>query len=520
MRRIKSTLLALFVGLTLFSIAQVHDSLYVDGTLYFKVKDTFSGVMTLQHPAMLQLVPLYQMDTCYRPFMGLNNDTLEQTYCLRFSDTAKMDLCRDTLRTLAMIEYVEKVPLHRTSFVPNDFDGSQWSLLKISAQLAWNISQGSANVVVAIVDNGVLATHEDLAPNMWVNTGEVAGNGFDDDLNGYTDDRNGFDVADRDGNTSPPAGITATDAWNHGTHCAGIASAATNNNKGIASIGFNTKIMAVKCTRNSAESGNELSTTSDGITYAMRNGAKIISMSYGSEGSSVTEQVLMNTASGRGIILVAAAGNDNTTTPFYPASYTNVISVGATDQTDQKASFSNYGPTIDVMAPGVGILSTVASGTTAYSSFSGTSMACPLVAGLAGLVVAANPTFTPAQVEARLKSSADNITLVNPTFTGQLGAGRINAFKALGGTVSSIENETLNAIEVYPNPFTHQLQVNITTGTGSATAEWMDMQGKSLSSLMLHDGENSLQTTEMPQGVYILKIWCNGVSSCRRVIKL
>lgn len=517
MKKIKYPLLVLCFVISLAGKAQVHDSAYIDGLLYFKVKPTFSGILSLQHPALLPLVGLYQMDTCYRPFMGLNSDTLEQTYCLRFSDTAKMELCRDTLRSLPIIDYVEKAPLHRTSFTPNDLDAAQWGLIKIGAQLAWNLSQGSQNIVVAVVDNAVSTTHEDLVSNLWVNTGEVANNGLDDDLNGYTDDRNGFDVADRDGNTNPPSGITSGDAWNHGTHCAGTVAATTNNNKGIASIGFNTRVMALKCTRTSAAAGNQLSNTMDGITYAIRNNADVISMSFGSEGSAVTEQVLLNSAAGKGIILVAAAGNDNTGTPFFPASYNGVISVGATDQADQKASFSNFGSTVDVMAPGVSILSTVASSNTAYASYSGTSMACPLVAGLSALVLAANPSFTPAQVEARLKSTCDNITLLNPTFTGQLGAGRVNAFRALGGTVGITDMENSSAIQVYPNPFNNQLTVNISVY--NATAEWLDLQGKSYGSTILQNGSSTLETTLLAPGVYILKIVCNGTTTCSRVVK-
>ncbi len=517
MKKLKSTLLFFTMLVSLCGKAQVHDPAYIDGLLYFKVKPTFSGILSLQHPVLLPLVGLYQMDTCYRPFMGLNSDTLEQTYCLRFSDTAKMELCRDTLRSLPIIDYVEKAPLHRTSFTPNDLDPAQWSLIKIGAQLAWNLSQGSQNIVVAVVDNAVSTTHEDLVNNLWVNTGEVANNGLDDDLNGYTDDRTGFDVADRDGNTNPPAGITSGDAWNHGTHCSGIVAATTNNSKGIASIGFNTRVMALKCTRSNASAGNQLSNTMDGITYAIRNNADVISMSFGSEGSAVTEQVLLNSALSKGIVLVAAAGNDNTNTPFYPASYNGVISVGATDQTDQKASFSNYGTTVDVMAPGVGILSTVASSNSAYASYSGTSMACPLVAGLSALVLAANPSFTPAQVEARLKSSCDNITLLNPTFTGQLGAGRVNAFKALGGTVDIDDTEETTTIQVYPNPFNSQLI--ITGADNNATAEWFDIQGRRMGTMVLHNGDNQLPVSNLTTGVYILKVSCAGNTVTQRLVK-
>jgi subtilisin family serine protease len=488
--------------------AQNVNANYVDGELYFKVNSSFNGTLDINHPLLAPLAALYQMDSCTRPFMGFSVDSLDRTYLLHFRDTAKTQLCMDTLRSLAIIDYVEQVPLYRTSFVVNDLNVNQWGLVKINASQAWDVSRGSANVVIAIVDNGVRTTHEDLAANLWVNTGEIPNNGFDDDFNGYTDDVNGYDLADGDGNPNPPTGISTTDAFNHGTHCAGIASAVTNNNKGIASIGFGCKIMAVKCTKNT-DDGGLIRNAMDGVTYAMRNNANIISMSFGSEGTSTTEQLILNTAHNKGIILVAAAGNDNVSTPFYPASYANVISVGATDRFDQKAAFSNFGSTVDVMAPGLDIFSTLASGNnTDYGSFSGTSMACPLVAGLCGLVLAVRPNFTPAQVENQLKVSADNIDILNPGFTGKLGAGRINARNTLDdfGTVNSvITNASNNSIQVYPNPFTNNVNVKFET-VDNATIELLDATGRMVSNINNATNYSEITTSKLPAGVYILKV--------------
>jgi serine protease len=153
-------------------------------------------------------------------------------------------------------------------------------------------------------------------------------------------------------------------------------------------------------------------------------------MSWGGGGWSATYQTLFNIAKAKGIICVAAAGNSNTSTPMYPASYNHVISVAASANNDSRASFSNYGSTIDVTAPGVGIPSCLAGATNAYGNLSGTSMASPLVAGLCALMKCYNPM--PADsIEACLKRTCDNINAQNPSFIGQLGAGRINAFQAL-----------------------------------------------------------------------------------------
>lgn len=500
--------------------AQYHDQRYLDGELYLKVSNIFPDTLTLNSAALLPLRALYHMDTCYRPFAGLGNDTLDRIYRLRFSDTAKTERCRDTLRTLGIIDWVEQVPCHRTSFVPNDISANQWHLLKIAAESAWDISQGSSSVVIAILDNGIRLSHQDLNANLWINAGETPGNGFDDDLNGYTDDRNGYDVADNDGDPSPPTGISTTDGFNHGTHCAGIASAVTNNGTGIASIGFNTRIMAVKCTKNS-EDGKIISAADDGIAYAIRNNANVISMSFGSFQSSTTEQFLIATAHGKGITIVAAAGNEDTIAPEYPASYSGVISVGATDQQDKKTSFSNFGPTVSVMAPGLGIYSTIASSNSDYGTFSGTSMSTPLVAGLAALVIATNPSFSADQVKARIQSSADNINSLNPNYNGQLGSGRINADRALGGTGASAiaEVNEHGDISIYPNPFNNYITAMQTTN-GAIQFEWWDLQGRLLKSTNTTGEKVVVEAPTLPAGTYLLKITASDKIIYRRMVKL
>ncbi|HWB62593.1 MAG TPA: S8 family serine peptidase, partial [Chitinophagales bacterium] len=400
---------------------------------------------------------------------------------------------------------------------------NQWALQKISAEQAWDVSHGSSNVVVAIVDNGVRINHQDLSGNLWTNTGETANNGLDDDFNGYTDDVHGYDVADNDADPSPPTGISQSDEWNHGTHCAGIASAATNNGTGIASVGFNTRIMAVKCTKSSSGNGGQLTNVDDGITYAMRNGANVISMSFGSNGSSVTEQLLISSCINKGIVMVAAAGNDDTTAAFYPAAYNGVICVGATDQNDKKASFSNYGSRVDVMAPGVGIYSTLASGSGSdYGFFSGTSMACPMVAGLAGLVLAVHPSFTPAQVANQIKSTADNISAENPGLNGMLGGGRINASRAIGGSTSTgiTAVNALTGVKLFPNPFSSQVAITGLIPNGNCVIECYDMEGRRVATPVNAQGTGAVvETSGLATGAYIIKLTSGGESACFRLMK-
>lgn len=427
--------LAFFAFVCCFSLSaqNVHVD-YVDGELFWRVR----AGSTIQLPD--SILQEYQVTLVQYPFAQLNPnklkgrlplDQLHRTRRIRFQAAARVTELRNYLAHLPQTELVERVPLYRIDFTPNDPQfASQWHLAQIDATNAWNLSFGNNNVSIAVVDDAVLTTHQDLAPSIWVNPLEIAGNGIDDDGNGYIDDVSGYDVADLDNNPNPPLAFATNSVYTHGTHCAGIAGAATNNSQGIASIGFGVKLIPVKC-NNDATPGPSLPAAYDGLAYAISVLPDVISLSWGGPGGAATGQALMDLAYANDIVVVAAAGNSNVTTPMYPASYNHVISVAATDPGDLKASFSNYGATIDVSAPGVNIPSTLAGSTSSYGNLSGTSMATPLVAGLAGLMRSFNPSKTVDDIEACLKSTADPIDLINPTYAGQLGAGRINAFHAL-----------------------------------------------------------------------------------------
>lgn len=342
---------------------------------------------------------------------------LQRTYLLEFTNYNMVDELIRQIEASGAVEYAEKVPLLKHCLTVNDPSySSQWGLTTINATSAWNYFSSGSNVVVAVVDDAVERTHPDLSPNLWVNPGEIAGNGIDDDGNGYIDDINGYDVADHDNNPNPPSS-----AFDHGTHVAGIVGARSNNGIGVASIGFSVKLMCVKSTNSASSVTNGY----DGVLYAAESGADVINMSWGGSGSSITAENIINYAYSQGIVLVAAAGNSNVNTVFYPAGYTNVIAVAATQVGDTKASFSNYGTWVDISAPGNNIYSTVVGG--AYGNKSGTSMASPMVAGLAGLMLSLNPAMTNAQVRTCLQNSAVNINSMNPGYVGELGSGRIDA---------------------------------------------------------------------------------------------
>ena len=331
------------------------------------------------------------------------------------------------------VDYVEPNHVVSIAVTPNDPSFSQlWGLHNtgqtggtndrdIDAPEAWNLATGDPNIVVAVTDTGVDFTHPDLASQRWVNTLDPEGGG-DDDGNGLVDDWSGWDFVNDDNDPF--------DDHRHGTHVSGTIGAAGNNGVGVVGVNWNVKIMALKFL-NSAGSG----TTADAIAatlYAADQGADVSSNSWG---GGPYDQALLDAieyGASRGMLFVAAAGNDgfnNDVTPTYPATYGSdaVLAVAATDSNDGLAFFSSYGAkSVDLGAPGVGILSTTPGNT--YGTFDGTSMATPHVAGAAALVEDRFPGATLYGIKALLMSSVDPAaSLAGKTVTG----GRLNIGSAL-----------------------------------------------------------------------------------------
>lgn len=428
----KKLLLAALIAFSpVATFAQSELPEYQDGKIWFRVNDDYRINANLNEnprdlsigtlPFLESISKTHMITKLSRPFFAATTSSiLQRTYLLEFSDFASAQIIINELRATGKVVYAERVPMDYTCLTPNDPSlGSQWHLTTINAAGAWNYFSTGSTIKIAIVDNAIDRTHQDLSGNLWTNPGEIASNGIDDDGNGYIDDINGYDVADNDNNPNPP-----NNTFDHGTHCAGIADAKTNNAIGIAGMGYSCKLMCVKTTANSA-SPSSVTNGYDGVVYAVSAGADVISMSWGGTGSSSTAQNIMTWANAQGAVLVAAAGNSNVNTMFYPAGYVECIAVAATASNDAKASFSNYGTWVDISAPGNNIYSTLPSN--AYGNMSGTSMACPLVAGLAGLMLSLNPMMTPANVRTCIVNNAVNINAQNPSYIGQLGGGRIDA---------------------------------------------------------------------------------------------
>jgi len=347
------------------------------------------------------------------------------------------------------LAYAEPDFVVHATFTPNDPSfSSLWGLnntgqtggtgdADIDGPEAWEVTRGSSSVVVGIIDSGIDYTHPDLVANMWTNPGEIPGNGIDDDGNGYIDDTRGWDFAN--GDNDP------LDDHYHGTHCAGTIGGVGNNGIGVAGVCHTVRLMPLKFL--SASGSGETSDAVEAVLYATAKGATLTSNSWGGGGYSQALKDAIDAARAAGILFIAAAGNESSNTdtyPSYPSCYdsANIISVAATDHTDTIASFSNYGvSTVDLAAPGVSIYST--SPGNSYRVLSGTSMACPHVAGACALIKSARPSMSWTDLKAAVLDNADGIAgLRSLVKTG----GRLNVARAV--IVSAGPLVTLSGLQV------------------------------------------------------------------------
>lgn len=476
MKRILLSLALWLIGLAV--LGQTVDYWCKDGRIYFKVNDNVQlninstdGIVNPKDVYFLESIRQeYQITDLRLPFITAKSDVLQRTFRMDFENIHEVDNLVRQMNQLPEIEYAEKAPLFRISLVPDDpyygevvgsgFGGgtadAHWHLNLINAEQAWDITTGDSEIVVAILDNAIYVDHPDLQ-NKIVEQVDL-GNGDDD--------------------PNPPED---TYIWSHGTHGAGLIAAETNNAVGVASIGYDVSIMAVKL-GDDASDGQAMAAGFEGIVWAADNGADVINMSWGSPQFFQTMQNTVNYAYNQGCVLVGAAGNNgngmetmmDSTIPVnyvgYPAALDHVIAVGSCDVGDNKSDFSNYGTWLDVLAPGgyydqgimgmgaftvlsttmseAGDIWSTLSGTGGgaasygvegqYDVMQGTSMAAPVTSGLCGLMLSANPDITPEELTNLLKTTCDNVDAENPDIVDSIGAGRINAAAAVQGAMDAI----------------------------------------------------------------------------------
>lgn len=313
-------------------------------------------------------------------------------HVIKLKNTLQTTEVINKLQELKTVQYAEVNGTVQASHIPNDPDYvKQWGLKKVSAEKAWDTTQGLPEVQIAVVDTGVDYNHPDLV-------GKV--------IKGH--DHVDNDADPMDGNL-------------HGTHVSGIAAATTDNQTGMAGMAPKSKILAIRVLDN--DGSGSWSSVAAGITEAADKGAEVVNLSLGGSFYSQALEQAVNYAWSKGSVVVAAAGNENTQLPSYPAYYKNALAVAATDENDKRARFSNYGHWVDVAAPGTKIYSTVLNGK--YDSLNGTSMAAPFVAGIAALVSSQGKTHQ--QIRQTIESTADQINGTGNYWVH----GRVNAFKAV-----------------------------------------------------------------------------------------
>ena len=405
-----------------FLFTQTINNDFLDGTIIFKLKEFIEvnnndivktsdeiGIIVdiNDYPIFKEIFKDINVLSFERPSYFSGKRELQKIYRVTFSDFDKIELILDKLNKLEILEYAEKEPIYKTTFVPDDtyHNGTnKWYHTQVNSELAWDISTGSQSIKIAIIDNGAPSDHLDL--NVFKQR----------------------DVSDNDDDATPPQTYNQSSSWSHGTHCSGLATAEINNSTGIASLGGNAELIIVKATGDN-QNPSSIYNSYAGVQWACENGANVISMSYGSENSSNALQELINAYPE--IVFLAAAGNDGNSTQNFPAAYQNVIGVGSVDSNDQRSSFSNYNvgfPWVDIAAPGGysygGLLSTVyTQNLNGYARFGGTSMATPFAAGLVGLMLSVNPSLSPSQIQGCLINSGVEINQnIGP---------RIDAYQAL-----------------------------------------------------------------------------------------
>ncbi|WP_435333566.1 S8 family serine peptidase [Haloarchaeobius sp. TZWWS8] len=345
------------------------------------------------------------------------------------------------------IKYVEENATHHAFATPNDPKfGDQYAPQQVRAPTAWDTTQGSSDVTIAVIDQGVMYDHPDLADRFGTNEGKDF---VDDDSDPYPD--------------------VLSDEY-HGTHVAGIAAATTDNGTGISGMSDSTLISGRALSEQGSGSTSDIA---DAVEWAANQGADLINMSLGGGGFTNTMKNAVSYAANEGVTILCASGNDGQSSVSYPAAYDECIAVGAVDENENLASFSNYGSKQEVVAPGVDILSTwtenVGQYGGKYNKISGTSMACPAAAGVAALGLAANPSWSNTKLRSKLKETAVDIGLS----ADQQGAGRVDAANlvAAGGGGGGGGN-TAPTVSISASAATVQVGQDVTfDGSGSSDSD-------------------------------------------------
>ncbi|HRY84729.1 MAG TPA: S8 family peptidase, partial [Candidatus Cloacimonadota bacterium] len=370
-----------------------------------------------------------------KPVKGMPS---QHYFSVSISRTPDWDRIKANSLKFEGVEYIQPNYLRKMLIEPNDPLYPQQMHAMCSIPQAWNLSTGSSQVVVGVVDSGILRDHPDLAENVWYNDLEIPDNGIDDDNNGYIDDYCGWDFCDAPELVDEALGDyldpdnDVTDENFHGTHVAGIIGAVGNNATGVSGVCWNVKIMPIRAGFRTVGGQGYLQDddAAAALIYGADMGCRVINMSWGDPNYSPIIADACEYAASRGVILVASAGNDPVPILSYPARLSEVISVGAVNKSRVIAGFSSYGVDLDLVAPGEGVLSTykVEEGEM-YFEQNGTSMSSPYVVGGIALLLSIMPELSPGEVRSRLLTSCDD--LGDPGVDIKYGHGLLNVRRLL-----------------------------------------------------------------------------------------
>ena len=471
------------------------------------------------------------------------NKKERDTYILELNSSKPIEELIELYKKTGLFEYVEPNFVgngHGFQTTPNDNNfNRQWSHYNdgtfslsnstidadIDTDLAWDITQGDPNLIVAILDSGAKLDHPEFSGRIWLNTNENQ-NGIDTDSNNYIDDTNGWDFVNNDNDP--------TDDHGHGTNVTGIALASGNNDIGYAGVNWNSKIMICKILDNN--NNGYYSWWAEAIYYAVDNGASVINMSAGGNASSTLLENAISYAYNNNVPVVVSTGNQNSVIQ-YPARYTNAFAIGSTNSDDTRSvpffwdttSGSNYGPELDFVAPGNFIYGLSYSSNTNYNSYwGGTSQAAPLVTGLISLLLSVDSSLTITEIRTILEQSSEDQVGNSDDTSGwdqYYGHGRINAFQALTNTTLSISNfeNTNKDLLVYPNPTTSgsNLKIlNLINGENVITIYNMIGQYVYNTKSSTTNNSTTIYLPELNTGTYILKINNNSknISTIKKLI--
>jgi thermitase len=490
--------------------------------------------------ADLQLRQALGMDRIYVLSLSQTSDISSMVAQLA-QDPAVEYATPDYLGSAAGVELVDSV-------IPNDtYFNRQWGFRNtgmfptgdtakagadIKAIYAWAITKGDSSIIVGVLDSGVKWDHPEFSGRIWVNKGEIAGNGVDDDANGYKDDVRGWNFAYNNNNVMDDEG--------HGTNVATIIGAKANNSKGYAGLDWYCKIMPLKIL-DSTGSGY-YSWWSSAMYYAANNGARVLNISAGGTSSDQTMETALRYAFQKGCFIAASMANSNDSTKYYPAAYdTLVVAVGATDCQDRRATpfawggGSCYGSWIDVCAPGNKIYGLYNKDTTSYGWYwSGTSQASPMVAGLASLLLAQDHTRTPRQLCTIIRATADD-QVGRPSedkkgFDVFHGFGRINCYKALTYNPNDVPRPPLQSPSSfalygnYPNPFNPVTNIQFSIVNRQLTImKVYDALGREVATLVNEVKEPGTYTvrfdgSHLASGIYFYKLAAGRFLKTRKMI--